>query len=402
MDGLAYLFERFPSFTQTFCYREIAELGRQGVTPAVFAVRQPANEPAQEWDASIVRQVTYLPADEVLVPEIDRAIRKKKVPETVVREISSWGRKTDFLRLYQAAYLGPRLQALGVRHLHAHFAGLAARTAYWIERFFGIGFSFTAHANDIFAPKVFEVSLDKMVRAARAVVTVSDFGVRYLQEKFPENEAKFHRVYNGIDLARFPRADLTANPPEIIAVGRLIGKKGFSDLIEACRLLRARGLDFRCEIIGEGPLQETLRTQIESAGLTNSVALTGPLPQSEVIERLARSALFALPCVAEAGGGMDNLPTVVMEAMAAGLAVVSTPVAGVPEMVQASVTGLLVPEHEPVALAESLGRLLENPELARSLGKAGRERAAELFSIEKSAQGLLELFRSSSGLTSEG
>ncbi len=402
MSGLAYLLERFPSFTQTFCYREIAELRRQGVTPALFAVRQPENEPPQEWDPAVVRSVEYLPSEQELVREVDRAIREGQLPPRAAQEIKAWGRKTDFLRLSQAAWLGPRLQKLGVRHLHAHFAGLAARTAYWIDRFFGIGFSFTAHANDIFAPKPFEISLGKMVRAARAVVTVSDFGVRYLQEKFPEDTAKFQRVYNGIDLARFRPAESAANPPEIISVGRLIEKKGFGDLIEACRLLRARGLDFRCAMIGEGPLAETLRAQIESAGLTNIVKLAGPLPQSAVIERLARSALFALPCVAEAGGGMDNLPTVLMEAMAVGLPVVSTPVAGVPEMVETSVTGLLVPEHQAVALAQALARLLENPALAQSLGKVGRERAAELFSIEKSAQQLLALFRSSGAFGSPG
>lgn len=393
MSGLAYLFERFPSFTQTFCYREIAELCRQGVAPAMFAVRRPENEPPQEWDTAIVRSVEYLPAEQEVVREVDRAVRKGTLPPNAVQEIKAWGRKTDFLRLYQAAWLGPRLQDRGIRQIHVHFAGLAARTAFWVDRFFGIGFSFTAHANDIFAPKPFEISLGKMMRTARAVVTVSDFGVRYLQEKFPEEAAKVHRVYNGIDLARFPPADRGADPPEIMSVGRLIEKKGFGDLIEACRLLRERGLDFLCAIIGEGPLEETLRAQIESAGLTNRVTLTGPLPQSAVIERLARSALFALPCVAETGGGMDNLPTVVMEAMAAGLAVVSTPVAGVPEMIEDSVTGLLVSEHDPLALAEALSRLLQNPEMAQSLGKAGRQRAAELFSIERSAQQLLDLFR---------
>ena len=187
--------------------------------------------------------------------EVDRAARKGNLPDIAVREMAAWGRKTDFLRLYQAAWLGPRLQALGVRHVHAHFAGLAARTAYWIERFFGIGFSFTAHANDIFAPKPFEISLGKLIGAARAVVTVSDFGVRFLQEKYPADAAKVRRVYNGIDLERFHRADFSASPPTIISIGRLIEKKGFQDLIDACRLLRERGLEFRCEIIGEGPLE---------------------------------------------------------------------------------------------------------------------------------------------------
>jgi colanic acid/amylovoran biosynthesis glycosyltransferase len=393
MSGLAYLFERFPSFTQTFCYREIVELRRQGVSPAIFSVRRPVKEPAQDWDASIVEQVEYFPGDEQLVREVDRAARKAKLPGSATREIADWRRKTDFLRLYQAAHLGPRLQALGVRHLHAHFAGLAARTAYWIERFFGIGFSFTAHANDIFAPKPFEISLGGLIGAARGVVTVSDFGVRFLQEKYPNHAAKMHRVYNGIDLGRFQRADFSTAPPAIVSIGRLIEKKGFHDLIKACQLLHERGIEFRGEIIGEGPLETALRDQIESAGLTSVVALTGPLPQAEVIERLARSALFVLPCVPEAGGGMDNLPTVVMEAMAAGLPVVSTAVGGLPEMVGDGSTGLLVPEHDPASLAEAIGGLLADRPFALSLGEAGWRRAAELFAIDKNAQDLSALFQ---------
>lgn len=383
MPGLAYLFERFPSFTQTFCYREIGELRRQGVSPAIFSIRRPENEPAQDWDPAVVRQVEYLPGDEQLVTEVDRALRKRKLPTRAADEIAAWSRKTDFLRLYQAAWIGPRLQALGVRHLHAHFAGLAARTAYWIERFFGIGFSFTAHANDIFAPKPFVISLGELLGAARAVVTVSDFGAQFLREKFPDAASKFHRIYNGIELERFERADFSASPPAIISIGRLIEKKGFHDLIEACRLLGERGLDFRCEIIGEGPLESTLQEQIAAGGLTRQVRLAGPLPQAEVIRRLAQSTVFALPCVAEKSGGMDNLPTVVMEAMAAGLPVISTAIAGLPEMVAEGATGFLVPEAQPPALADALARLCADRDLASSLGAAGRKRATELFAIEK-------------------
>jgi len=271
--------------------------------------------------------------------------------------------------------------------------GMAARTAFWIARFLPITFSFTAHANDIFAPKPFEISLGKLIGAARAVVTVSDFGVRFLREKYPGDAAKIHRIYNGIDLARFSRAEFNGTPPAITSIGRLIEKKGFHDLIEACRVLCERGVEFRCEIIGEGPLESSLREQITSTGLTTLVTLTGPLPQGEVTKRLACSALFVLPCVAEVGGGMDNLPTVVMEAMAAGLPVISTALGGVPEMVRDGFTGLLVPEHQPVALADALAQVLVDRRLARSLGEAGRQRAAELFAIDKSAEALHALFQ---------
>jgi glycosyltransferase involved in cell wall biosynthesis len=392
MPGVAYLFERFPSFTQTFCYREIAELRRQGFLSSIFSVRRPKGEPPQDWDRTIAGAVEYFPEDEGLVHEIDRALRKGKLPETAAREIKGWGRETDFLRLYQAAWLGPHLQALGVRHLHAHFAGLAARTAYWIQRFFGIGFSFTAHANDIFSPKPFAISLGKLVGAAQAVVTVSDFGVAYLQEKFPSDAVKFLRVYNGIDLARFRPATFTSTPPLILSVGRLIGKKGFSDLITACGKLAEQGIAFRTEIIGEGPLEAELNAQIASLGLTKSILLTGPLSQSEIIARLTHSRLFALPCVTDSEGGMDNLPTVIMEAMAAGLPVVSTALGGVPEMVREGETGLLVPQRNPVALAAALAHLLQDRGVAQSLGEAGRRRAGERFSIERSAQQLQQLF----------
>jgi glycosyltransferase involved in cell wall biosynthesis len=393
MPRLAYLFERFPSFTQTFCYREIGELRRQGVAPAIFSVRRPLNEPAQDWDPAIAREVQYLPRDEHLVAEVDRALRKGKLPARVAHEIAAWGRQTDFLRLYQAAWLGPRLQALDVRHVHAHFAGLAARTAYWIERFFEVGFSFTAHANDIFAPKPFQISLGTLVGATRAVVAVSDFGANFLREKFPEAASKIERIYNGIELDRFEPAERSERPPAIISIGRLIEKKGFRDLIEACRLLQERELDFRCEIVGEGPLDNVLRKQIASAGLTRRVTLAGPLPQLGVVTRLARSTIFALPCVTEVGGGMDNLPTVVLEAMAAALPVVSTSIAGVPEMVAEGVTGLLVPENQPGALADALERLCLDRALARSLGEAGRERAVRLFRIEESGHRLRALFQ---------
>src|SRR2546423_15023748 len=99
MTGLAYLFERFPSFTQTFCYREIAELNRQRISPAIFSVRQPTDEPAQDWDPSIVRQAQYLPEEEPLTRKVDRALGQGQIPEQAADETGAWGRQSDVLRL---------------------------------------------------------------------------------------------------------------------------------------------------------------------------------------------------------------------------------------------------------------------------------------------------------------
>lgn len=392
MAHFAYLFERFPSFGQTFCYREVAELDRQGVTPPIFSIRRPKDEPPQDWDAKIVARVHYLPEEAELVPEIDRLLKRKALPARVVDLLAGWGRRTDFLRLYQAIYVGLRLEEKGIHHVHAHFAGMAARTAFWIDKFFGIQFSFTGHANDIFAPGDFEIGLDQLMESARSTVTVSDFAAHFLKKRFPASVAKIHRVYNGIDLNDFRRSDFSNPIPSIIAVGRLIEKKGFTDLIRACEVVRKRGREFRCQIIGEGPLAEPLRAQIDDGGLPGQVEVAGPHPQSEVRSRLAGATLFVLPCIAEPRGAMDNLPTVIMEAMAAGLPVVSTQIGGIPEMVVENETGLLVSPNDPSALADAIEKLLIDPALAKKFGQAGCERACALFSIEKNVREFLRLF----------
>src|SRR4051794_24963454 len=250
MPEIAYLFERFPSFGQTFCYREVVELERQGTTVHVFSIRQPGGEPHEAWDKSLVERVHYLPEEKPLVSEIDRILKTKAVADRVRAAVKEWGRQSDFLRLYQAIYIGVRLREKGLKHIHAHFAGMAARTAYWVSEFFGIPYSCTAHANDIFAPRDFVVSVAELIANAAAVVTVSDYSARLLQERFPDSAAKIHRVYNGVDLSRFTPTDFGSQPPRIISVGRLIEKKGFSDLIGACALLQARGRRFNCTIIG--------------------------------------------------------------------------------------------------------------------------------------------------------
>jgi colanic acid/amylovoran biosynthesis glycosyltransferase len=392
MRPVAYLFERFPSFGQTFCYREVAELERQGLTVQVYSIRRPANEPEQNWNRQIVDRVHYLPEEKALVAEVDSALRKKAVPGEVRDAVQQWGRQSDFLRLYQAIYLGLRLQRDGARHLHAHFAGMAARTAYWVERFFGMPYSFTAHANDIFAPREFVVSLPKLIEAAAAIVTVSDYSANDLKARFPGSAARIQRVYNGVDLSRFHPPDPGSGTPAIVSIGRLIEKKGFADLINACALLTSRRRGFVCEIIGEGPLEETLRAQIASADVEGCVRLVGPKTQTEIALRLSHATIFALPCTREADGGMDNLPTVIMEAMAAGLPVIATPLGGIPEMVEHDVNGELVPERDPAAVCAAMERLISDPERARRLGDKGRQIAREKFSIETSARRLREIF----------
>jgi glycosyltransferase involved in cell wall biosynthesis len=391
MTKFAYLFERFPSFGQTFCYREVAELARQGIHPPIFSIRNPKDEPPQIWDPRIIERVHYLPGENELLNEVRHASKKRKLTSEIIGRLDEWGRRTDFLRLYQAVYIGLRLQQLGIGHVHAHFAGMAARTAYWINRFFGIRFSFTAHANDIFAPREFEIGLDKLVEASHVIVTETDYAAEFLRKRFPGRADCVHRIYNGLDISEFERADFSSAPPLIVAVGRLISKKGFGNLIRACGLLSQHRTSFQCEIIGEGPLENDLRAEIAKLDLQNHVALVGPKLQSELRQRLTNANIFVLPSVVDVDGGMDNLPTVIMEAMASGLPVVSTNVGGIPEMITEKETGILVESGDVAALADALEKLIVDSPLAQKMGRAGYERAKVLFPIEKNVRALCAL-----------
>jgi glycosyltransferase involved in cell wall biosynthesis len=391
MTQFAYLFERFPSFGQTFCYREVVELARQGTAPPIFSIRNPKDEPPQDWDTGIVQRVDYLPEEKQLLEWVHRASKKGKLTAEIIGALDEWGRRTDFLRLYQAVYVGLRLQEMGIRHVHAHFAGMAARTAFWVQRFFPLTFSFTAHANDIFAPRAFEIGLDKLVDTAHVIITETDYAAQFLRDRFPERADRIHRIYNGLNLAGFGHADFPSSPPLIVAVGRLIAKKGFANLIRACGLLAERGKSFHCEIIGEGPLENELREQIKQLDLQNHVAFAGAKPQREVRQRLAAANVFVLPSAIDAQGGMDNLPTVIMEAMATALPVISTEIGGIPEMVVQNETGVLVQPDDAVALAGAIEKVIDDRSLAQKLGRTGYERARELFSIEKNVRDLCAL-----------
>ena len=223
------------------------------------------------------------------------------------------------------------------------------------------------------------------------IVTETDYAARFLRERFSHRADRIHRIYNGLDLAEFGRADFSSTPPLIIAVGRLIPKKGFGDLIRTCALLLERGKSFRCEIIGEGPLENQLRGQIDELCLQNNVELAGAKPQTQLRRRLAAANVFVLPSVIDPDGGMDNLPTVIMEAMATGLPVVSTNIGGIPEMIIENETGFLVQPSDTAAMADAIETVINDRSSASRLGYSGYERARALFSIEKNVRELCAL-----------
>ena len=397
---LAYVFERFPTFTQTFCVREILELERMGIRPLIFSIHDTRGEDIRHFPAELFDRVQFLPQEEQLITEVKRLMNERALPQSVVLTLRHWGERPDKNRVYEAAWIGHRIHQLKARvlHAHSHFAGVGARACWWLRKFFGQSYSFTAHANDIFCTAEEQTpALTALFRDASLVVTVSDYTAAQLREQYPDARNRVERVYNGLDLAPFElaraKADRTRAEGGILSVGRLIEKKGYDDLITACGLMRDRGQKFRCKIVGEGPLEADLKAQISNLKLQDDVKLTGPLPMSEIIRLLAEETqIFALACKTESDGGKDNLPTVLMEAMAASVPCVSTRLAGVPEMVVDGKTGLLCNEHQPEQLAGLLGALLGDPAQCEAMGAAGLEHARKHFAKEVTSRCLLRAF----------
>ncbi len=373
---------------------------RQGMAPWIYSIRRPQDEPPQDFPTGMKSRVRYGPGESELGDEFRWLKRCDRLPEPLRVDEQRLKGGRDKARIQEAGWLGGQMQLAGIGHVHTHFAGIAARTAYWLHRHYGIGYSFTAHANDVFCPPDPDLSLtlEQLVSAARFVVAVSDFGANQLRKRFPQAASKIFRVYNGIDVDAFSPTRPARNCPRIVAVGRYIEKKGFDDLLAACALLRERGVDFTCRIVGEGPLEPELQMAIDRASLNRHVTLTGPKSMAEVAALLATGRVFALPCVVEADGGMDNLPTVIAEAMAAGLPVVSTTLAGVPEMVGNGQTGLLVPTRAPEKLTDALARLLAEPATAEAFGQAGCQRARELFAVKRTVRQLKRLLLEKTGV----
>ena len=240
--------------------------------------------------------------------------------------------------------------------------------------------------------------LREICAAAEFVAAETDYSRDLLRQRCPDSAAKIHRVYNGIDLERFPAPQSGATGiriPRIVSVGRLVAFKGFDDLIDACAELARRGIDFVCDIIGDGPLRETLQAKIEQLDLSSRVNLLGSLSQDAVLEKLQAADIFALASTTDAQGATDVFPTVILEAMASARPVVSTRLAGIPELVVDGETGILVSPGDSTALADALEQLLRDPELRLRYGRAGRARIEQHFRIEQTVAPLIEMLERS-------
>jgi colanic acid/amylovoran biosynthesis glycosyltransferase len=391
---LGYVLKRFPRISETFIAAELIELERQGEKPVVFALARPDEPFEHGFIASLRAPVVYLPHRPLRQPRrvaaaVGRALRRNPRGFGRAARYALWPpRLVGFRRLGQAAVLADEMESRGIEHVHAHFATAAARIANLAWRMGAGTYSVTAHAKDIYHREVRPRHLRDKLGPARFVATVSDANRRHLLTLL-DGDAHLELVPNSVDLRRLgPPRRGPPTPGKVITVARLVEKKGLLDLIDACAQMRTPGVWL--EVVGDGPLRQ--RLEHEAVFLHAPVVFRGALPQEDVIGLIRGAAVFCLPCVVGADGDRDALPTSVLEAMALGVPVVTTAVGGLPEAVVDGRTGLVVPDHDPPAVADALDRLLGDSELAARLGAGGRLQIERSFSLERSVSRLRGLF----------
>src|SRR6266513_3027593 len=333
---LGYLYSRYPVISQTFCDAEMLALERLGLDLAIGSIYSPLTSLRHEHISCLRAPIHYAPPQEILrVSEKNAKIAGRWPRNLVERHDERYGPVVKAeQRARNALYFADFFARHRVDHVHVHFANRAAHTALFLKEISGIPFSVTAHGQDFMKDLGSDDLLREICVAAEFVAAETDYSRDLLRQRCPNSAAKIHRVHNGIDLERFP-APRSCNGnriPRIVSVGRLVPFKGFDDLIDACAELARRRIDFVCDIIGDGPRRETLQAKIEQLDLSSRVNLLGSLSQGAVLEKLQAAQIFALASTTDAQGATDVFPTVILEAMASARPIVSSRLAGIPEL----------------------------------------------------------------------
>lgn len=393
---IGYVLKVYPRTSQTFVLTEILAHERAGLQMDIFSLRRTDDSRFHAALAKVQSPVFQIARASSKATLVLNELREhgEHLPQLWDVIQNSSANAEDLL---QAARLSRSILDRGIVHLHAHFGTVATVVARLASKITGVSYSFTAHAKDIFHEIVEEDVLRKKLADAAGVITVSQFNVAFLKDKYADAAARVKLIYNGLDLDEFRFEPEGDRPPLVLAVGRMVEKKGFSYLLESCALLRARGVRFRCEIVGGGVLESALQAQIQKLGLGDCVKLCGPMSQCDVKQKIRQARLLAAPCLHAEDNDRDGLPTILLEAMALGTPCISTPVTGIPEVLKHEETGLMVAERDEVALADACERLLSDQDLCGVLTQNGRRLIEENFDIDKNTAKIRAFFSAMTG-----
>ncbi|WP_346016837.1 glycosyltransferase [Chroococcidiopsis sp. CCMEE 29] len=397
---IAYLINQYPKVSHSFIRREIAGVEACGIRVARFSIRSCSTELVDEADKLELEQTRVVLGRGMvgllfglLSVAVTKPIRFLQTLWLMLR--LGWCSEQGVLRylayLAEACVLLGWFADSGVTHVHAHFGTNSTTVAMLCRALGGPPYSFTVHGPEEF-DKVKALALAEKVERAAFVVTVSSFGKSQLYRWCaPKQWSKIHVIHCGVDdgfLAQPPVA--VPAEPRLVCVGRLCEQKGQLLLLEAVHQLATEGLRFKLVLVGDGPLRAEIKALIARLGLQEYVEIIGWASNSEVRQHILASRVMVLPSFAE------GLPVGLMEALALGRPVISTYVAGIPELVKPGVCGWLVPPGSVEALTAAMRAALQLPvEQLEQMGRAGAEQIAQRHDAAVEASKLVALFQSS-------
>ena len=405
MSGrVMYLTRSWPRLSQTFIVNEILALERRGVDLEVYAMAPSGEEVRQP---QVDRVTSPVECTESSAGPLDHALVAEGEPQRYATaagfarahpELAAGYANASTLECFehavQLAARRARLAADGIRigHLHAHFAHDPALVALLFHQLTGVTYSLTAHARDLY--QIPPHNLRVRVAGSTGVLTCCRANVDYLAEHLePAEAAKVRVIHHGIDLEQFTpgREPSRDGVVRVVSVGRLVEKKGFPDLMQA---FAALGPDrrYRLTVYGDGPMREVLEAERHALGLDDVVDFAGEHDSTVIVEAMQQADVFAMTPFVTADGDRDGVPNVVVEALAAGLPVVSTDVGGVSEAVTHGHNGLLSQPRDVPAITANLEALLRDPELRHAMGTRARATVEAGFDVDRAAEQLVGVF----------
>ncbi len=403
MPKVAYIMSRFPKITETFILYEILAVQKQGVPVELYPLQRERTSVMHPEARPLVEAAHFLPL--IAWPIIRSHLHYLRTrPRAYVKALwdhlrATWGSKRYFFGALaffpKTVRFAHMMEAAGIEHIHAHFASHPAAAAFVIHRLTGIPYSFTAHGSDLHRDR--HMLCQKTAEAA-FVVTISNFNRDiFVQACGDWVRDKVHVLHSGVDTEAFQPLDADRPPGQpftILCIGTLHEVKGHTHLIEACRLLRERNIDFSCHFVGDGPDHAALTIQVASAGLSDHIHFEGRLTRQDVIAMLRRADVVVAPSVPSRDNRREGIPVVLMEAMSSGVPVIASDLSGIPELVEHEVSGLLVSPGDPAAIASAIERLARDPALRRRLGQGGRDKVQREFDLDTNASLLVKHIQS--------
>lgn len=404
---VAILLSMFPELHETFIRRELTELSRQGLEFEIFSLQRPRDSFDSEAITELAQRTHYgsLLGLRTIAAFFAVLLRHPLLLLSAVFVLSRAGWRQPRVWLESLAILpltlrfGITMREKGVDHVHGHWRNVPTTACWILHLVFGIRWSAAIHGEDIFSPNAF---LRRKLADASFIVVCTGYSCRFLKEEMGlPRPQDIHLNYHGLDRNVWERAERflagppcggeQSAPPVILSIGRLVSFKGHNHLIHALHRLN-RDHDVRLRIIGAGPEESNLRELVKSLELEAKVTFLGQCPFEKVLTELEQADLFALASVYVENGFFDGIPNVLAEAMAFELPVVSTRVSGIPELVEDGVSGLLVEDRNPEALAAALRQIIEDPGRGAALGKAAGKRVRAMFNQERNVSELMRIF----------